>query len=273
MRTRTLVLALAAALLVALAVAPAAYALKVSVRAEGATYQVMPTTVVDMSAKRQAVTDTAGLSYTNTDISSATAANALYWATQQRGVTWDFGVSSYGLFLNSIGGQAGESVAPYADWWEFTVNGFAPSVGLGSLPAKAGDSYVLFQNPDGSGYRWRRQAAGGPRVGPEIKKGRALKITVVGDDLAKANSAADAKRFGTTKIETPAQFKAVAGATLHVGNRVYALTGSSVTIKDLPVGTFAVWAEKAMDTSFVYVRSVKTIVRVVGALTAGAARR
>ena len=90
-----------------------------------------------------------------------------------------------------------------------------------------------------------------------------MKITLVGDDLAKANSAADAKRFGATKIETPAQFKAVAGATLHVGNRVYTLTGSSVTIKDLPIGTFAVWTEKAMDASWVYARSVKTIVRVI----------
>jgi hypothetical protein len=262
MRTRTLVLALAVALLAALAFAPSASALRTSVRAEGATFQVMPTTIVTMPAQRQAVTDTAGHSFTNTDISGATAANALYWATQQRGVTWDFGVSSFGLFINAIGGQSADPTT-FADWWEVTVNGFAPALGVGSLPAKAGDHYVLFQNPD-AGYPPHGGQLLVVRVSAlAVKKGRALKITVVGDDLAKVNSAADAKRFGATKIETPAQFKAIAGATLHVGNRVFALTGSSVTIKDLPVGSFAVWAEKAMDASFVYARSTKTIVHVV----------
>ena len=262
MRTRSLVLALAAALLVALAIAPAAYALRTSVRAEGTTYQVMPTTVIDMSAKRQAVTDTTGHSYTNKGVPTATAANAVYWATQKRGVTWDFSVSSYGLFINSIGGLSADPTT-FANWWEVTVNGFAPSLGVGSLPAKAGDRYVLFQNPD-AGYPPHGGKLLVVRVSALVlKKGRALKIKVVGDDLAKANSAADAKRFGATTIETPAHFRTVARATLHVGNRVYALTGSSVTIKNLPVGTFALWAEKAMGTSWVYVHSVKTIVRVV----------
>ena len=262
MRTRSLVLAIAAALLVALVAAPAAYALRTSVRAEGATFQVMPTTIVTMPAQRQAVTDTAGHTFTNTQLPGATAADALYWATQQRGVTWDFGVASFGLFINSIGGQSADATT-FADWWEVTVNGFAPSLGVGGLPAKAGDRYVLFQNPD-AGYPPHGGRLLVLRVSAlVVKKGRALKIAVVGDDLAKANSAADAKRFGVTKIETPAQFQAVAGATLHVGNRVYALSGSSVTIKDLPVGAFALWAEKAMDASWVYARSVKTIVHVI----------
>ena len=264
MRTRTTVLTLATALLAALAIVPAAYALtlKVSVRAEGADYQVIPTSAITMSAKSQAVTDTAGHSYKNNDVATATAVNALYWATDQCGVAWDFGVGSYGLFINSIAGLAADPTT-FANWWEFTVNGFAPSLGAGSLPAEAGDSYVFFQNPD-AGY----PALGGKllvlRVSSAVvKKGHALKITVLGDDLAKVNSAADAKRFGVTAIEKPAHFKAVSAATLHVGNRVYALTGSSLTIKNLPVGTSAIWAEKAMDTSFVYARSVKTTVRVV----------
>jgi hypothetical protein len=261
MRTRTLVLAAAVALLAALAFAPPASALRTSVRAEGATFQVLPTTVVIMPSKRQAVTDTAGHAYTNSEIATATAANAVYWATHRRGVTWDFGVSSFGLFINSIGGLSADP-STFADWWEVTVNGFAPPVGVGGLPAVAGDRYVLFQNPD-AGY----PAHGGKllvaRVSAHrIKKGRALRIAVVGDDLAKANSAADARRFGATTIETPARFKAVAEATLHVGNRVYALTGSTATIRNLPVGSFAVWVEKAMDASWVYARSVKTIVRV-----------
>jgi len=262
LRTRILVLTLATALLAALAIVPAAYALKVSVRAEGAASQVMPTSAITMSAQRQAVTDTVGHSYTNTDVATATAANALYWATQQCGVTWDFGVSAYGLFINSIAGLAADPTT-FVNWWEFTVNGFAPPLGAGSLPAMAGDSYVFFQNPD-AGY----PAHGGKllvtRVSAAVvKKGHALKITVLGDDLAKVNSAADAKRFGVTAIEKPAKFKAVDAATLHVGNRVYALTGSSLTIKNLPIGTFAIWTEKAMDANFVYARSVKTTVRVV----------
>ena len=262
MRTRTTVLTLATALLAALAIVPTAYALEVSVRAEGADYQVIPTSAITMSAKSQAVTDTAGHSYKNNDVTTATAANALYWATEQCGVAWDFGVGSYGLFINSIAGLAADPTT-FANWWEFTVNGFAPSLGVGSLPAETGDSYVLFQNLD-AGY----PAHGGKllvlRVSSAVvKKGHALKITVLGDDLAKANSAADAKRFGVTAIEKAAHFKAVDAATLHVGNRVYALTGSTLTIKNLPVGIFPIWAEKAMDASFVYARSVKTTVRIV----------
>jgi len=261
-RTRTFVLALAVALLAALAIAPAANALKASVRAEGTTYQVVPTTIVTMSAQRQAVTDTAGHSYTNAEVNAATAANALYWATERRGITWDFGVGSFGLFINSIGGLSADSTT-FANWWEVTVNGFAPPIGVGSLPAKAGDSYVLFQNPD-AGYPPHGGKLLLVRVSAAaVKKGRVLRITVVGDDLAKVNGAADATRFGATAIETPAQFRTVDGATLHVGNRVYALTGSSLIIKNLPVGTFAVWAEKGMDATWVYARSAKTIVKVV----------
>ena len=254
MRTRTFVLALAAALLVLLAAAPAAYALKVSVRAEGATFQVMPTTVVDHVRQaagrhrhRRPFLHEHGRPHGHSGQCSVLG-NASSGASRGTSAS-----SSYGLFLNSIGGLGGRVRRPIRRLVGVHRQRVRPVRGSRQgCPARAGDSYVFFQNPDGSGTLGGKLLV--VRVSAlVIKKGRALKITVVGDDLAKANSAADAKRFGTTEIETPAQFAAVDGATLHVGNRVYALTGSSVTIKDLPVGTFAVWAEKAMDTSFVYV--------------------
>jgi hypothetical protein len=261
MRTRVLVATIAAAALLALAAAPAASALRVTVRAEGTDRHVIPTTVVNMPATRAVVSDTAGNRYLYNDASSATAANALYWATELRGVPWVFSVSPLGLFIDSIDGLASDP-STYANWWEFTVNGFASNVGAGDLLAKAGDSYVFFQNPSSDMLHGAKLLVVRFAPGRSIKAGRAVRITVVGDDLAKADSAADARRFHATQIETPAHFKPVSGATLHVGNRVYELRGSSILIKGLRVGRHAVWAEKAMDATWVYAPSAITLVNV-----------
>jgi hypothetical protein len=258
MRTRTVVVAMALALLAALVAAPAALAARTTVRVEGAAARILGVTAV--SENGGTYKDTGGDAYTSTQ---ATPFGALALALARGGLPWDFGVASFGVFVNSIDGQA---MAPdYKNWWEFSVDGYAPPVGIAGMPSLNGDSYVLFQNPD----------AGYPPHGAKLlvvrasrrglTPGRPVTIAVVGDDLAKVNSQADATRFGATALETPAQFPAIAGATLHVGSRVYALTGSSITISDLPRGTFGVWAEKAMDATWVYARSSRTLIDVAPA--------
>ena len=77
--------------------------------------------------------------------------------------------------------------------------------------------------------------------------GQTVTVNTVGDDLSKVDSQADATRFSTTDIQTPAQFPAIAGATIHVGSRVYSGAAATLTISGLAPGTYAVWAEKAMD--------------------------
>ncbi len=56
-----------------------------------------------------------------------------------------------------------------------------------------------------------------------LATGQPLVVTVVGDDLAKANTLEDATRFGVgaDAVETSAQFAPVAGAVVHVGTATY----------------------------------------------------
>ncbi len=258
MRSRVIIAITALVAVVVCGGAAAAHAVTSSVRVEGATHLLLPTTTVSESGGTYV--DTSGESYKT---SGPTAFGALAVALRRAALPWDFGVSSFGVFVNSI---AGQTMAPdYSNWWEFTVNGFTPPVGMADLSTEDGDRYVLFQNPD-AGY----PPHGGKLlvVRPDrrvVAPGQRLTLTVLGDDLAKVNSAADAARFDATEVETPAQFQPVTGAQLHVGSRVYDLTGSSLTLDDLPAGTYGVWADKAMDDSWVYARAQVTLVDVAPA--------
>lgn len=258
MRTRTVVVAATLAVLAVLVAAPAALAARTTVRVEGAAARILSATAV--YEQGGTYEDSEGDTYTTTE---ATPFGALALALHRAGLPWDFGVASFGVFVNGIAGQA---MAPdYSNWWEFTVNGFSPPVGIAGLPSVGGDRYVFFQNSD-AGYPPHGGKLLGVRVDHRgLTPGLPVTITVVGDDLAKANSQADATRFDTTAIETPAHFQPVEGATLHVGSRVYALTGSSITISDLPRATLAVWAEKAMDATWVYARSSRKLIDVAPA--------
>lgn len=252
MRTRVL-LAAAVATVVLLCAAPAAFAVRASVRVEGADRQLIPATWVSVPADGGTAVDTAGHSYTT---SFATPLLAADIAASRCGIPWGFTeYAGMGVFIDSFADLVMDPTT-YANWWEFVVNGYNAPLGVVGFSTYPDDRYLFFQNPDG-GYPPHGARVLVVRATPArgVAPGTALTLSVVGDDVAKVNSQADASRFETTDIETPSQFQPVSGATLHVGTRVYPLTGDSITIADLPRGSFAVWAEKAMDDACVYARS------------------
>jgi hypothetical protein len=257
-----LALVLAAVLTTVVLVVPAASALPASVRAEAAGHTAIGVTDVDLATAGGQVTDTDGSTLTAT---FATPMSALDLAAQIQGVPWHMTVSGMGAFVDTIDGQTMDPTT-FANWWQFNVNGYSPSVGISSLQAEAGDDYLFFQNPDAG---WPPRAAQALVVdlapGTALTPGQALTVKVVGDDLGKVNSQAAARRFDIVdpaQIQTPAQFAAVNGCTVHVGSRAYIPAGNEVTVTDLPAGSYRVWAEKAMDTATVWVRSSKTVVNV-----------
>ena len=261
--TRTIVPATALAILVALALAPAALAVSASVRVEGASHQVMPMTWVDVRSAGGPVVDTAGHTYAG---AGPTPLCATGLAAHKNGISWGFTVyPGMGVFVDSFAGLVSDQVT-YANWWEFAVNGYNSPLGAAGFPIEPGDRYVFFQNPD-AGYppHGGKLLVVGLAPARGLLPGQTLTVAVVGDDLSKVNSRADATRFETTAVETPEQFVPVAGCTVHVGSRVYHPAGDSFAVSDLPIGTFAIWAEKAMDDSFVYCRSPKVHVNVEAA--------
>ena len=258
------ILLIVAAAIVALAAAPAALAasstVPSSVRVQGATSQVLSRTSVHESAAGGKITDSDGTSFVTTN---ATALGAAAAALRQGNVKWVMTVGSFGPFIDSIDGLS--MAADFSNWWELVVNGYAAPVGAGSLQTVAGDSYLWFQNPDATASKpafllVNRVKGGTAQYG--FVPGQTVTVKSVGENLADVHSQADAIRFSTTDIQTPAQFPAVSGVTLHVGSHVYNPAGSKVTISGLAPGTYAVWAEKAMDATNVYVRSETTLINV-----------
>ena len=260
MERRVIVAALLATVLV-LAAAPAASAAESSVRVQGAGQQVLARTTVNEEASGGTIADTDGTVF---QTESATALGATALALRLDGVPWDMGVGSYGAFVNSIDGLASDP-ADYSNWWALAVNGYMSPVGAGGMQTMDGDSYVWFQNPDSTFSKGATLLVVSPSGGTAKRgftSGSAVKLTVVGDDLSMVNSAADATRFSCSDIESPAEFPIVAGASVHVGERVYADVDSTIAITDLAPGTYGVWAEKAMDGTSVYVRSETTLINV-----------
>lgn len=274
-------LALGLVLLTVLLTAPAALAVETSVRVEAKGFTALPQTWVDEAAAGGTYHDSEGTEYTLTE---ATAFGATALATEMAGVTWDFDVFGMGPFVGWFSRQAMDP-ATYADWWSFAVNGYSSPLGAANLPSVADDDYLWFQNPDNTFSKPSTLLVIDGSPVRALTPGRALNLTIKGDDLAKVNSQADATRFGISDpsmIQTPDQFPEVAGATVYVGNRASVLTGSrskglklsgaKVRFKarrsnkrlDLPNlgnGTYYVWAEKAMDGT-VYARSDTVIVNV-----------
>ncbi len=266
-----IILVLVAVATIALVAAPAALAVSSSVRVQGATFQVLPRTTVSESAAGGKIVDTDGTSFTTTN---ATALGATAAALQLGGLPWDMSVSGSGPYVNSIDGLA--MAGDDSNWWEIAVNGYASPVGAGSLQTVAGDSYLWFQNPDATFSKpafllVTRVTGGTAKHG--FTPGQTVTVSTVGANLADVHSQADATRFSTTDIQTPAQFPAIDGATVHVGSQVYGGAASTLAVKDLASGTYAVWSEKAMDTD-VYAPSATVLLNVgakpaLGALAAG----
>jgi len=267
-----IILVLVAVAIVTLAAAPAALAVSSSVRVQGATYQVLPATAVSEGTAGRTIVDTDGTSFATT---SATALGATATALQLGGLPWDMSVSTYGPFINSINGLAAAN--DFSNWWDIVVNGYSSPVGAGSLQTVAGDHYLWFQNPDATGIKpafllVTRVSGGTAKHG--FTPGQTVTLTTVGDDLSKVDSQADATRFSTTSIQTPAQFSALTGATVHVGSQVHSAAASTLAVTGLAPGTYAVWSEKAMDATNVYATSATTLFNVgakpsLGTLAAG----
>lgn len=276
------------ALLLAVAAAPAASAVSATVRVEGATHEVAPATTVNVAAAGTIV-DSDGTTFA---YSGANVLAALDRAAALRGVTYDFNMDYGAPFLVSIAGLTWDP-ADYSNSWVYLLNGVGYPVldmGADACVLRKGDKVVFTQNPDATFERGTKLLRLRFAPGRAVRPGKDLTITVLGDDVAKANSAAEATRWGLDPVadpevvEKPADFVPVAGATVHVGSRVYVDGAGSdaadgkITVSDLPNGTYGVWAEMAMDGDFSYVRTGTQRINVgpgpkVGAVTARASRR
>ena len=261
-RARVL-LAATCAVLVALAVAPSAFALTATVRVEAAPFTVAPSTRVDVSPTARFY-DASGTPYRP---GYASALGALAAAGELRG--FSFEAAYGGDFITNI---AGFGVLPDASQgWIYAVNGAGypvVDVGAHSFALRRGDRVLFAQYPDGS-FTHGTKALQVRVAKKALLAGEQLVVTVVGDDLGKANTLADATRFGVGEenVETSAAFAPVAGAVVHVGTATYVSdAGGVVTVAAPPAGTSRVWAERDMDASFAYVRSPQTLVNVADPL-------
>ena len=249
MRKRTLLtmVAVLATMLVLLAATPA-WAVTVTVRAQGLGGEVCTPLQVDIP-NGLTVTDS---NSTVINCGPANPLGALYLAAESEGFT--FVTNAGGAFLDSIAGLGGPPA--WASWWLYAVNGCIPMVGMLDWELKDGDEILFFEAGGDPLAPWVDKALMviGPTGAPA---GSPVTLTVVGDDLAKANSAADAPRFGLDEIadvEAPPAFAPVEGATVHVGSATYVTdSAGQVTIPVLPLGTHSVWAEKAFDQDWQYI--------------------
>lgn len=263
-RARVL-LAATLVLLVGLVAVPSALAVSATVRVEGTPYQVAPPTSVTVPATGTIV-DSDGTTHAYT---VANALAALDRAAALRGFTYGFNTTYGAPFLETVAGLAADPV-DWSNGWTYMVNGVGYPIldmGAADFVLHKDDRVVFAQNPDATFSRGAKLLRVSFDPARAVKPGESLTITVLGDNVAKANSAAEARRYGLDPVaepqivETPAQFAAVPGATVHIGARVYvdgaggdALDGK-VVVSDLPRGTYGVWAEMAMDASFTYVRT------------------
>jgi hypothetical protein len=262
LRARVLLAATCGAL-AALAVAPSAFAVSATVRVEAAPFTVAPPTKVDVSPTARFF-DAAGNPYRP---GHASALGALAAAGQRR--DFSFEAAYGGDFITSIAGFA--SLPDYSQGWIYAVNGAGyPVIDVGALSftLQNGDDVLFAQYPDAA-FAHGTKALRVRMADAVLTTGEPLTLTVVGDDLAKANSLAGAARFGVGPevVETPAQFAPVEGAVVHVGAATYLSDASGVvTVAAPPAGTSCIWAERDMDATFAYIRSTQRLVNVADAL-------
>jgi hypothetical protein len=270
LRARVL-LAATFALLLAAALAPVAHAVGATVRVEGTPYEVAPATTVSVPASGTIV-DSDGTEFAYPATADAVGANALAAldrAAALRGVTYGFNMSWGAPFLEMIAGLTADP-ADWSNGWTYMVNGVGwPILDMGAVDCalRAGDAVVFAQNPDATFSRGTKLLRLRFAPGRGVQPGETVTITVLGDDVAKANSAAEATRWGLDPVadpaivEKPADFAPVTGVTLHVGSRIYIdgaggdIADGKIALSDLPKGTYGVWAEMAMDAGYSYVRS------------------
>ena len=272
-RARVL-LAATLVLLVGLVAVPSALGVSATVRVEGTPYEIAPATAVTVPSEGTFV-DSDGTSF---HFSQANALAALDRAAALRGFTYGFNTSYGAPFLEMVAGFTADP-ADWSDGWTYMVNGVGYPVldmGAADFILEKGDRVVFTQNPDETFTRGAKLLRLRFDPGRAVTPGEDLTITVLGDDVARANSDAEAIRYGLvipdpadpdkliadpSVIERPAAFAPVLGATVHVGSRVYVdgaagdVLDGKIAASDLPRGTYGVWAEMAMDAKYSYVRS------------------
>jgi hypothetical protein len=236
-----------------------------SVRVEALSHTVAPATTVAVPVT-STVTDSLGASASFTE---PTALVALAKAADRRAFTFD------GLaFVNSIAGLGGSP--SWTTWWLYQVNGWSPDIGAHELATATGDKVVFFEVSSAAPWTNRQLVVTASPRG--VRPGEPITLTVREDDLAKFNDRASFDRWGpdpngmteeeiAAYIETLADSPLSAGVTLHVGSRVYELGApdfedGTITLTDLPIGTYSVWADKPWDTEFNYVRAAETLIDV-----------
>lgn len=239
-----------------------ATSVRVKVRVEGLSGTVAPTTLVDVPAPATFEDSTTPVPNSATFPKPvAMGALAILADTQ----VFPFTTSSPMDFLNSIAGRGGPP--DWTSWWGFAINGLQSEVGLADPGVKEdgfpyalreGDALAIYEVDSALDYSLpTTQLVVRVRPRRGLLPGQTATISVVGDNLAKVNSTADAKRWRldpAADVEAPSQFPVVAGTTVHVGRKTYSVTGASVSL-DLPLGTYRIWAEKAPDATHNYVRS------------------
>jgi hypothetical protein len=269
-------------LLAALATASAAFAdvlpgttteVKPSVRVEALSHTVAPATTVPVPLTSTVLdtpwTTTGGVSGASVDFTEPMATVALAKAADRRAFIFD------GLaFVNSIAGLGGPP--SFTTWWLYQVNGWSPDVGAADLAVTTGDKVVFFEcSSEAPWVNKQLDVRASPRG---VRPGEPITLTVREDDLVKFNGMPAFDRWGPdptgmTDEEIAAYIESIwdsplsAGATLHVGSRVYELGAPDhddgiITLTDLPRGTYSVWAEKAWDEEYNYVRSAETLIDV-----------
>ena len=190
-RARVL-LAATLVLLVGLVAAPSALAVSATVRVEGTPYEIAPVTAVTVLSQGTIV-DSDGTEFAYT---FANALAALDRAAALRGFTYGF-TTQYGApFLETVAGLAADP-ADWSNGWTFMVNGVGYPIldmGAGQFALKRDDRVVFTQNPDATFTRGAKLLRLRFDPGRAVKPGEDLTITVLGDDVAKANSAAEATR-------------------------------------------------------------------------------
>jgi len=259
-------------LLIALLVAPTAAAdvlpdtttaVNPSVRIEALSHTVAPATTVPVP-RVSTVTDSLGATWFFTE---PMAVVALAKTADRRAFTFVTGSA-----FNWV-----QSIAGLGDgWWCYQVNGWGPDIGIGELPITTGDKIVFYETTTLPPYAAKPLVVTASPRG--VRPGEPITFTVREDDLAKFNDRASFDRWGPNPagmtdeeiaayIETLADSPLSAGATLHVGSRVYELgapdnADGTITLTDLPIGTYDVWAEKPSDAEYNYVRAAETLIDV-----------
>jgi hypothetical protein len=232
--------------------ATGAQAMTLQTRVQAVDQEVCPYITTEVSANTQ-VPLTGGGVFT---CQVANPLAALYLSSLGGGFSCEVSQSDFGVFVDKIAGY-GDPVA-WSNWWLFAVNGYMSPLGASSFEAQDGDQFLWMNVPSTAPWNNMALVVNGPTT---VALGQTSSFTVVGDDLGKVNSQADATRFGldaSAVVETPAQFAALSGATVHVGaTEQTADAAGQVTVAGLVPGAYPIWAEKAYDANFFYVSSTQ----------------